>query len=71
MSPPILFYFLENFHNMVAQKNWISFSFLVVNLKNMENFAELLKPKKLKKKKIMVGTWANQYGQLIKHIHFL
>jgi hypothetical protein len=55
---------------MVTKKNWISFSFLVVNLKTMENFAELLKPK-LKKKKVLVATWANHYGPPIKHIHFL
>jgi hypothetical protein len=30
---------------MVTKKKWISFSFLVVNLKKMENFAEILKPK--------------------------
>jgi hypothetical protein len=30
---------------MVTKNNWISFSFSVVNLKNMENFAELLKTK--------------------------
>jgi hypothetical protein len=30
---------------MVRKIKWISFSFLVVNLKKMEKFAELLKPK--------------------------
>jgi len=30
---------------MVTKKKRISFSFLVVNLKKMENFAEILKPK--------------------------
>ncbi len=40
---------LENFHTMVTTNNWISFTYLEVNLKKMENFAELLKPKKIKK----------------------
>jgi hypothetical protein len=47
MSPPILFYFFREFSHYGDKKNiLISFSFLVVNLKKMENTAELLKPKK-------------------------
>jgi len=49
----LLFFFLkEIFHTMVTKKKWISFSFLVVNLKKMENFAEILKPKNWKKKNL-------------------
>jgi hypothetical protein len=45
MSPRILIPFYREFSHMVTKKKWISFSFLVVNLKNIETFAELLKPK--------------------------
>jgi len=48
MSPPMFFFFFfvrEFSHYGDQKKNWISFSFLVVNLKKMENFAEILKPK--------------------------
>jgi len=36
---------LEDFHTMVTKKNWISFSFLVVHLKKLEFFSEILKSK--------------------------
>jgi hypothetical protein len=48
MSPPMffcVFFLLENFHTMVTTIKWISLSFLVIKLKKMEIFAELLKPK--------------------------